>query len=76
MTQKTMTPATVGVDDRGQESVTVKKNNTIAWCTRQLVSAMLPWIAAAVSTLCSPSGKAARTLDRLNVLAEGGWDES
>jgi hypothetical protein len=46
-----------------------------ALCKRQLVRISLPWIAAVVIPFCSPSGKAGRFLDRLNVLAEGGGDD-
>jgi hypothetical protein len=72
MSRKTETRPTVGSGGPGQESVTVDKNNTITWCIRQLVKFTLPWIAAAVTAFFSPSGKAGRFLDRLNVLAEGG----
>ncbi len=75
MARKAMTPATVGVDDQGQEGVTTNQYNTKAWCFRQLVKFALPWIAAAVTAFCSPSGKAGRSLDRLLIFVEGGADE-
>jgi hypothetical protein len=53
-------------------NVSIHKNNTTDINSRQLVSIMLPWIAAVVTAFCSPSGKAGRFLDRLNVLADGG----
>jgi hypothetical protein len=71
MTAKTTTPATVGVDDRGQESVTFNQNSTTAWHLRQLVKIALPWIAAIVTSTRYTDRKS-RFLDRLLVLAEGG----
>jgi hypothetical protein len=75
MGQKTPTRRTVESGAPSQKSVTVKKNSATKWCLRQLVSSILPWIAAAVSAFCSPSGKAGRSLDRLNDWVEGGGDE-
>jgi hypothetical protein len=49
-------------------------DDTMMWCLRQLISAVLPWIATVVTAFCSPSGKAGRFLDRLTVMAEGGGD--
>jgi hypothetical protein len=55
--------------------VSINKNITPTWCFRQLVKFALPWIAAAVTAFCSPSGKAGRSLDRLLIFVEGGADE-
>jgi hypothetical protein len=38
MARKAMTPATAGVDDRGQENVTVNKNNTTTPAKNQVNS--------------------------------------
>jgi hypothetical protein len=72
MTQETATRTTKGKSDGpGQESITVYKNNTTAWCRRQLVKVALPYIAAIVTSTRFTARKSC-FLDRLIIMAEGG----
>jgi hypothetical protein len=74
MTAKTTAPATVGVGDQGQESVSFNRNDTTAWCLRQLVKVALPYIAAIITSTWFTARKSC-FLDRLIIMAEGGGDD-